>query len=307
LIAYNSGYPIPAGFAMNLYGQASSLLGDLTTRFANGANHLDFYLNFTNWNGTPEAFLATRENPSYAPPTLGLTLLSLAPTRATNLSGTVPSGGTVTLNWTDTSANETGFRVEVSTNRGASYSTVATLSANATSLTTSAIPALAGDHLYRVVAFNALGSATPSIPVSLAPNGPLTGIAAWFASHSLPTDGTGNGSPTAILAGDGITSLMKYALGINPQVIGYQGRLTTGTTAVNGSTYLNLTYARPELVPEGVTYVPEACGDLASWSGGGLVEVSSTVSNGVRTITVRDGTAIGSTPRRFLRLKVTAP
>ncbi|MEI7864878.1 MAG: fibronectin type III domain-containing protein [Chthoniobacterales bacterium] len=301
----NTGYPITTGTLMS--ADLSRILTNLTTQLGGGANSLDFYLNAINYNGTPEVFLATRENPSYAPPKLSLTLLNLAPTRATNLAGTVPSGGTVALSWTDTSTNETGFRVEVSTNGGASYSPIATLSANATSLTTSAIPGLAGDHLYRVVAFNALGDASPSITVRLAPNGPLTGIAAWFASYSLPTDGTGNGSPNAILAGDGIRNLMKYALGINPQVSGYQGRLTTGTTTVNGSTYLTLTYARPEPAPGGVTYVPEACGDLASWSGSGLVEVSSTVSNGVRTITVRDGTANGSTPRRFLRLKVTAP
>jgi hypothetical protein len=99
---------------------------------------------------------------------------------------------------------------------------------------------------------------------------PLTGIAAWANSYGLPTDGTGNGSPTAILAGDGITNLMKYALGISPNIPGYQGRLTTGTVNVGGSDYLSLTYTRPEPAPTGVAYIPQACSDLSTWSGNGL-------------------------------------
>ncbi|MCX6971145.1 MAG: BACON domain-containing carbohydrate-binding protein [Verrucomicrobia bacterium] len=135
----------------------------------------------------------------------------------------------------------------------------------------------------------------------------LTGFAAWADTYGLPTDGTGDGSPTAILAGDGITNLMKYALGIDPDIAGYQSHLTTGTVNVSGSDYLSLTYTRPEPAPTGVTYTPQACSDLAAWSGNGTVEVSSPASGGLRTITVRDGTAVSAAPRRFLRLKVTAP
>lgn len=135
---------------------------------------------------------------------------------------------------------------------------------------------------------------------------PMTGIAAWLAEYGLPTDGTGDGSPTAILAGDGITNLMKYALDIAPDVNGYQGRLTTGTVRVNGSEYLSLTYTRPEPAPSGVTYTPQTCADLDAWSEVSVVSVSSTVSGGLRTLVVRDSIAITAEPRRFLRLKITS-
>lgn len=134
--------------------------------------------------------------------------------------------------------------------------------------------------------------------VAIAP----TGIAAWLGSYGLPTNGIGNGSPSAILAGDGITNLMKYALGLIPLVTGYSGRIVTGTTKVSGSDYLSLIYVCPEPAPSGVTYVPESCADLGSWSGAGMSEISSSLSGGLRTITVRDMTALGAAQRRFLRL-----
>ena len=144
--------------------------------------------------------------------------------------------------------------------------------------------------------------AVPAVPPA------LTGYAAWADFYSLATDGTGDGSPTAILAGDGITNLMKYALGIDPDISGYQGHLITGTINVSGSDYLSLTYTRPEPAPTGVTYIPQVCTDLSIWSSSGIVEVTSASANGLRTITVRDGTAVGAAnPRRFLRLKASSP
>jgi hypothetical protein len=66
--------------------------------------------------------------------------------------------------------------------------------------------------------------------------------------------------------------------------------------------------AAPFPPPTGVTYIPQACSDLSIWSSSGIVEVTSASANGLRTITVRDGTAVGAAnPRRFLRLKVSSP
>jgi hypothetical protein len=145
------------------------------------------------------------------------------------------------------------------------------------------------------------GSAWADVVPSSAP--PLTGFAAWANSHGLPTDGTGNGAPSEILAGDGITNLMKYALGIDPLVSGYQGRLTSGKVTDSGSDYLNITYIRPDPAPIGLSYVPEASPDLFTWSTAGIVSTPSTPSGGLCTVSVRDNTAIGSETRRFLRVK----
>jgi len=131
----------------------------------------------------------------------------------------------------------------------------------------------------------------------------------WCAAHNLPSDGTGSGALTACPAGDGIANLAKYALGIDPSTPGYQGRFTTGTTSANGSTYLNLTYTTPSPAPSGVSYIPEAGSDLSpgSFDKANTVQVSSPPAGGLQTITVRDKTPIGTTPRRFLRLRFTAP
>jgi hypothetical protein len=666
MVMATSGSDVPAGTVATLQIWSASwkttLLNTITTALAGSDKKVEFYFNRPN---NFQAAMASAENPTYAPPKLTLKFQKLTPNRATNLAGSVTGLGSISLTWADTATDETGYRIEASTNGGASYSTVATLGANATSISTSSIPPVAGNHLYRVVAFNARGDATPSLTVTLAPgvapipppaitttslpagnqgnaysrtltatggsgaltwtissgslpagltlssagvisgtpggtgtssftvrvtdtanstdsraftltiNAPvvtnavyepfnytpgsdlntqtqpaqfggwkagaapgitasagslaytnggtlataankisggnwqstgmginfpngawdpykvsvanqwggttpaiaqgtmyvsflmqstagneaalglytgdtnaspfsqlavgtavrvtaggavtlrvasynpantnfdqvvqdgttgashtvqnaslsvaansvnffvlkiefgattdtvslfvnpavgvgegtpsatittpagealifrslavflgynananfadeirlagtwadavppvapvLTGFAAWADTYGLPTDGTGDGSPTAILAGDGITNLMKYALGIDPEVSGYQGHYSTDMVTVGGADYLSFTYIRPEPAPEGVTYIPQACSDLSSWSGSGLAEVSSTVSGGLRTITVRDGAAVGDNPRRFLRLKITTP
>ena len=73
------------------------------------------------------------------------------------------------LNWTDNATNETGFYVQYSTNGGSTWTTLATLAAKsgtgAMSYTTSNLSA--GTYSFRIVAFNAAGSSTPSGTVSV--------------------------------------------------------------------------------------------------------------------------------------------
>lgn len=223
-------------------------------------------------------------------------------------SGSVTSPGTVSLQWScSLSSGETGYRVEVSTNGGASYDTLSdSLPLNPTTLLTSQIPITSSTQLYRVTAFGPGGDTMQSSAVALVPFTPLQ---AWLAANGLPADGSGDGALGACPAKDGITTLMKYALGIDPNKQGYQGRLSNGKTSVSGSDYLSLTYTIPEPPPAEVTYTPEASTDLSSgnWSSSGLVVVSSTVSGNLRTVTVRDNTAVGSNARRFIHLKISVP
>lgn len=135
----------------------------------------------------------------------------------------------------------------------------------------------------------------------------LTGFATWANSYGLPTDGTGDGAPDAILASDGITNLMKYALGIDPLVSGYQGRLSTSTINVSGSDYLSISYTRPDPAPTGITYAAEASAGLVTWSTAGIVETPGTPLDGLCTVSARYGTSVGSEARQFLRLKVVSP
>ncbi len=82
------------------------------------------------------------------------------PTAPTNLTATVINALQVNLAWTDTSGNETGFRIERSTNSGA-YVSIGTVAANVTAF--SDTTTIAGTvYSYRVVAFNAIGDSPPS-------------------------------------------------------------------------------------------------------------------------------------------------
>lgn len=124
----------------------------------------------------------------------------------------------------------------------------------------------------------------------------------WLLANSLPLNTPQNG----FISGDGIFNLMKSALDIPAYANGYQNRFSNGTVADGGNQYLTLTYTRPEPAPSGFSYTVESCTDLGSgsWTTNGMVEMSSTVSAGMRTITVRNGNPIDSYSQGFMRLRV---
>lgn len=97
---------------------------------------------------------------------------------------------------------------------------------------------------------------------------------------------------------------MKFALGIEPDLSGYQGHLGHSTATFSGKDYLSLTYQRPEPAPGGVTYTVKTSGDLISWSANETAVVSSAAVGAIRTIVIRDTISIQDAPRRFIRLEV---
>lgn len=223
------------------------------------------------------------------------------------LSGTVLGAGRISLQWScSPSSGETGYRVEVSTDGGTSFSTLAGgLSLNPSAFSTDNVPPISGTQTYRVTAFNTGGDTIQSNALSLTP---LNAMQAWLLSHSLPADATGDGNLSACPANDGISNLIKYGLGIDPNQSGFQSRYSAGNLRISGSSYLSLTYTRPEPPPPDVSYLPEAaCSLTGTWSGTGMVEVISSTSSGLRTSTVRDSQEIGAGHQRFIRLRITTP
>lgn len=82
------------------------------------------------------------------------------PSAPTNCAASAQSGLQISVTWTDTSSNETGFRIERSVSGGA-YSTLTTASANATShLDTGLTEGV--QYSYRVIATNAVGDSAAS-------------------------------------------------------------------------------------------------------------------------------------------------
>jgi hypothetical protein len=101
-------------------------------------------------------------------------------------------------------------------------------------------------------------------------------------------------------AGDGITNLMKYALGLAPLSDGTPGLPFSGAT--NG--YLTLTYRRNKQATD-LTYTVQA-GELVSvgdWSPATTVVFQSDEADHW-LITVRDNVPMLDHPRRFMRLAV---
>src|SRR5258705_545173 len=78
------------------------------------------------------------------------------PVAPTNLAAVAASSSQVNLSWSDNSNNETGFKVQRSTN-GNSFSLVATLGANVTTYANTGLTA-STRYYYRVRSYNTKGN-----------------------------------------------------------------------------------------------------------------------------------------------------
>ena len=110
--------------------------------------------------------------------------------------------------------------------------------------------------------------------------------------------------PTANPAGDGMSNVMKYALGLDPTV----PNAAAGAPVVGASGgALTLTYVAPPGITD-VTYIVEVSGDLVTWtsSSGATQVLSTTLLDAThQQVVVRDLTPMTGTARRFIRLRVT--
>ena len=111
-------------------------------------------------------------------------------------------------------------------------------------------------------------------------------------------------------SGDGITNLLKYAIGLDPTVPGVGGLPVT--TVAGG--HLKMQFQR-NVAATDLTFVVEAGIDLstssaiATFSAGatGWTTSGATVTDNNGATTFADATAVASASRRFLRLRVFLP
>ncbi len=143
----------------------------------------------------------------------------------------------------------------------------------------------------------------------------MTPLQTWYQSFSLPTDGTGDGANTADPDHDGIQNLVEYALGGNPTVS--NASILPASSVVAGK--LQFSFSCDDSRTD-ITYRVEAGDNLSKWteiasSTGGTLTAMMNASgalvsdsgSGIRAVTVTDSAIASSTPKRFLRLKVTNP
>lgn len=130
---------------------------------------------------------------------------------------------------------------------------------------------------------------------------------AWREQHFTAaelSDWTISGD-TAQPAHDGVTNLMKYALGLDPKTPAASGLPALSSTALSGKKYLTLSFTQWRSLTD-ITYQVEVSSDLQTWQSGTPYTVR--VDNGTTdTATYRDATAIGDVPRHFIRLSVVRP
>ncbi|MEL7312862.1 MAG: fibronectin type III domain-containing protein [Pseudomonadota bacterium] len=87
------------------------------------------------------------------------------PDAPTSPSTDNPTSSSLTLQWTDQSDNETGFRIYRSATRDAGYVEITTTAASVTSYTNTGLNA-STTYWYRISAFNSAGESTQTSPVS---------------------------------------------------------------------------------------------------------------------------------------------
>jgi len=135
------------------------------------------------------------------------------PLAPSNLIATAAaSSAQVTLTWADNSSNETGFKIERSTD-GVSFTQIATTATNIATYTDSTGLAYATTYYYRVRATNSVGdSAYTAVASATTAAAPTTGLPAPWATSSigfvgpLPSISVTGGTYNVSAAGAGIGS-----------------------------------------------------------------------------------------------------
>jgi hypothetical protein len=161
---------------------------------ANGCTRVAYFSNpSVSYLGAPTGIIDQRDNARTSNLTTPIAAAFRAPASGsppaapTALGATVVSSSQINLNWNDNASNETGFKIERSTD-GVNFSQIATAGANATSYSNSGLAA-STTYTYRVRAYNGGGDSAYSNPAagttsSASPPLAPSGLAASAVSSS---------------------------------------------------------------------------------------------------------------------------
>jgi hypothetical protein len=133
----------------------------------------------------------------------------------------------------------------------------------------------------------------------------ITGLtfASWATTNGMAGQ---NATWTACPAGDGVSNLMKYALGLDPNTV--CTALTDGTNAglplvaISG-TNLSITYQK-DTAKTDITYTAEVSTDLSTWTAEGITDQTLSTNGTLKTI---NSSIPMSGSKMFMRLRVTEP
>ena len=212
-------------------------------------------------------------------------------------------GITSGLSITGTNGVALSYTITASNNPASYYATglPSWLSLNTTTGVISGTPTVNGTFVSSIGAGNLAGLGAATWTLSILPVG--SAYQSW-QSLVFTLSQLGNAAisgDTANPAGDGISNLMKYALGMNPNV-SYSGTASqipyTGVNTMGSNQYLTLTFTG---TVTDVTYRVQATSDLTGvWT----TLYSSPSGTAPGSMTVSDAVPITSATKRFMRLQV---
>ncbi len=170
---------------------------------------------------------------------------------------------------------------------GASYRGTGTAT-----LTVSAVDGVMNGDQFRCMVDNYVANAVTSSAATLSASGVLhSSFAAWKSGYSVI--GGANDDPS----GSGVTNLERYAFGLAATGM-VPNPVALSTTSVGGLQYLRIAFKRKAVATD-IRYVIQASTDLVIWTPLKTIEPGWPVD-----VLEQDTVAIGSTPRRFLRVKI---
>jgi len=215
--------------------------------------------------------------------------------------------GSIDLSWLP-SAGATSYQLERTLTSGSGYVYLAPISSTTSYTDTNLTAGLT--YYYRVSAINGpsqSGYSTQGDGITLEASAVasiMTPRDLWRTTYFGTTDATGGRAWTANPSGDGISNLLKYALGLDPTK-SYNpsgSRMPAmGTQITNGNNYLTHTFTG---TAADVTYIVEATSDL---SGAWETPIYTHTGSAPGTVTVKDSQPMSSSSHRFMRLRVTQP
>jgi hypothetical protein len=219
-------------------------------------------------------------------------------------AGPGTSGGQILLQWSAV-PGASSYTIMRSAVAGSGYTTIATVSAPATTYLDSDPTLVAGrTYYYRVAAthgaivapYNSGVGGTPYIP---------PGIAGWryrnFGAAGLNPTLANGAADLADPTSDGYCNLLKYALGMNP-ALSYSATSPLAPApalqTIAGARYLTLTFNGPS---SDLTYTVEFSSDFSAWQ----PVYTSSGNSAPGTIAVQDIQPMTNSTPRFVRLRVT--
>ena len=125
----------------------------------------------------------------------------------------------------------------------------------------------------------------------------------WQIDHGLYNN---NADDTADTDYDGVTQLLEFALGGDPNQADHNLLPVEQITEISGNRYLEITFNRPQNI-SGITYSARTTTDLDNWpnnSNGVNPPIVSANGDGTESVTYRRTLALGDADKAYMRVNV---